>query len=427
MTARSLLVLFMVIGIIYDLITMYIAARQRKKPLPPEVADVYDADRYQQYLSYVADHRKSALIVSGVSFIATTALYYADIYPSLEAAFNGNPYLIFIATMLIFGIVSTVIDVIDSYYTTFFIRERYGLNRQDRKGFIRDTALDILQGTVITLALGMILVFIGEHMAKWTNGFSVSLPAALLIAVAIAAVIAVFVIGASFFSIWILKKQYTFTPLPEGDLRTKVMALQAGAKKQVRIINVYDESKKSTSKNAFLLKFLWHREFGIADNFLNGNAEDELLAVLSHEIGHLKHKKNLLNWLGYAFLGALFCLFVLVVHRPGAILNVNAWIRASFNTRANNYCLLIAVYSACFTPLGKAIGIFNNYRSRCEEYEADREAVKNGYGEALITTFKRLSSDELVNVNPHPIIEFLEYNHPGMYQRIKAIRAAERA
>ena len=427
MSARFLLVLFMAIGIVYDLITMYIAAQQRKKPLPPEVADVYDADRYRQYLSYVADHRKCALIVSGVSFIVTTALYYANFYPALEAALNGNPYLIFIATMLIFGIFSTVIDVIDSYYTTFFIRERYGLNRQDRKGFIRDTALDILQSTVITLSLGMILVFIGEHMAKWTNGFSVSLPAALLIAVAIAAVIAVFVIGASFFSIWILKKQYTFTPLPEGDLRSKVMALQAGAKKQVHIINVYDESKKSTYKNAFLLKLLWHREFGIADNFLNENAEDELLAVLSHEIGHLKHRKNLLNWLGYAFLGALFCLFVLVVHRPGAMLNVNAWIRASFNMSANNYCLLIAVYSACFTPIEKAFGVFNNYRSRCEEYEADREAVKNGYGEALITTFKRLSSDELVNVNPHPVIEFLEYNHPGMYQRIKAIRAAERA
>ena len=104
---------------------------------------------------------------------------------------------------------------------------------------------------------------------------------------------------------------------------------------------------------------------------------------------------------------------------------MNTWIRSSVNTSVNNYYILIAVYSACFTPLGKAIGIFNNYRSRCEEYEADREAVKNGYGEALITTFKRLSSDELVNVNPHPIIEFLEYNHPGMYQRIKAIREAE--
>ena len=51
-------------------------------------------------------------------------------------------------------------------------------------------------------------------------------------------------------------------------------------------------------------------------------------------------------------------------------------------------------------------------------------AVKNGYGEELIATFKRLSSDELVNVYPHPAVEFLEYNHPGMYQRIRAVREA---
>ena len=55
MSARVILILFMVAGIIYDLITMYISAQHRKKPLPPEVADVYDHDRYQKYLSYVAD------------------------------------------------------------------------------------------------------------------------------------------------------------------------------------------------------------------------------------------------------------------------------------------------------------------------------------------------------------------------------------
>lgn len=76
------------------------------------------------------------------------------------------------------------------------------------------------------------------------------------------------------------------------------------------------------------------------------------------------------------------------------------------------------------TPVGFLWGIFSNYRSRIEEYEADREAVKNGYGEELIGTFKRLSNDELVDVNPHPVIEFLEYDHPGMNNRIKAIHSA---
>ena len=50
------------------------------------------------------------------------------------------------------------------------------------------------------------------------------------------------------------------------------------------------------------------------------------------------------------------------------------------------------------------------------------EAVKNRYGEELIATFKKLSSDELINIYPHPIIEFIENDHPGMYNRIVAIK-----
>ena len=170
----------------------------------------------------------------------------------------------------------------------------------------------------------------------WKTGIK-----AVLIALIIAAVIALFVVGAALLSLWVMKRQYTFTPLPDGPLRDRIIQLQASSKKKVRIINVYDESKKSTSKNAFLLRFLWHREFGIADNFLNENAEDELLGVLSHEIGHLKHKKNFLNYLSYAFLALLFVLAVMVIHKPGFVLSINTWIRDSFGVTTNNYYLSI--------------------------------------------------------------------------------------
>lgn len=69
MSARILLILLLVVSVLYELMTMYIAAQQRKKPLPAEVVDVYDADRYQKYLSYVADHRKAGLIVSAVNMV----------------------------------------------------------------------------------------------------------------------------------------------------------------------------------------------------------------------------------------------------------------------------------------------------------------------------------------------------------------------
>ena len=73
-----------------------------------------------------------------------------------------------------------------------------------------------------------------------------------------------------------LKKQYEFTELGNGALRDKIEDMMKDCKKKVQKIQVYNESKKSTSKNAFLLKLLWIREFGIADNFINENSYDEL-------------------------------------------------------------------------------------------------------------------------------------------------------
>ena len=169
-----------------------------------------------------------------------------------------------------------------------------------------------------------------------------------------------------------------------------------------------------------------HREFGIADNFMNENAEDELLAVLSHEIGHLKHKKNILNFISYFETVLLAAIVLLIMVKPDIILALTSWVRDSFGIKSNNYYLIFIVFGYILKPIMFVSSIFSMYKSRWEEYEADRESVKNGYAEALIKTFKTLSSDELINVYPHPFIEFTEYDHPGMYQRIKAIREADK-
>ena len=67
--------------------------------------------------------------------------------------------------------------------------------------------------------------------------------------------------------------------------------------------------------------------------------------------------------------------------------------------------------------------MFKNYISRKEEKEADYNSVDHGYGQALIKTFTKISQDELIDVNPHSWIEFLEYDHPGMATRISYIQA----
>lgn len=423
MFSARLFILIMSLGkLAYELLLANISDKHRKKPLPAEVADVYEPERYQTYIDFQADKRVLRNKFNLITLITDVILIFSPIYSMIDGWCHQNPYLVLLLTYAIIWVISTITDTWASYEITFGLMEKYGLNKKDLREFVKDEVLNGVFGLILTVGLLELLTYIGEHMSLWTNGFTVGYKISLLILLGIVAVLLLFFFAANLISYAVLRKQYTFTPLEDGELKDKINALQADSKKKVKYIYVYNESKKTTTKNAFLLKLFWHREFGIADNFMNENAEDELLAVLSHEIGHLKHKKNILNYLSYADKVVLAGIALLLMVKPDIILSCTNWIRVSFNITVNNYYLLFVVFSYIISPVAYLHNLFYMYKSRWEEYEADRESVKNGYGEALITTFKTLSSDELVNVYPHPFIEFTEYDHPGMYQRIKAIR-----
>lgn len=424
-SARVFVFAFSLIRLIFDSFIWHLSDIQRKKPLPEEVADVYDAERYQTYLSYVADNKRVVNISKGINLVIDVFLIFSPFYSWIEAVCNGNVYLICLISYFVMWFVSSVIDVCLSYYDTFTIMEKYGLNKKDHKEFAKDEALGIISSLVISLIVYMFFAFIGEHLSVWTESGTADKKQMMLVVVGIAIIGAVLICLIQLFSYFILKKQYVFTEMEEGELKDKINALQATSKKKVKKIYIYNESKKTTTKNAFLLKLFWHREFGIADNFMDGNSEGELLAVLSHEIGHLKHKKDWRNFIGYGISILLAVVIGIFIINPTPVYALNEWVRASWNLTQNNYVVLLVVYVDILNVVMFGNRLFSSYKSKCEEYEADREAVKNGYGEEMITMFKKLSSDELVNVNPHPVVEALEYSHPGMYRRVKAIREAE--
>ena len=120
-------------------------------------------------------------------------------------------------------------------------------------------------------------------------------------------------------------------------------------------------------------------------------------------------------------------IFALLVSNAEAVSSFATYTRESFGLSCNNYYLLTIIAGYAIIPVSWITSLFSNWKSRREEKEADLNAVKEGYGEELIATFKRVSDDELIDVNPAPVIEFCEYSHPGMYQRIKYIREAMEA
>lgn len=423
-SARIFLLLVMVFHFAWYLFEEYLEMKQQKKPLPEEVSDIYDSDRYSKFISHEGEIRKLYFIYRSVNFIIDTCILFTPVFAAIEKLSLGNVYIAFVLTYFLYWIAGEITDIPYSYYYNFVIDEKYGLNKLTRKEFVKDELLSIAGDIVSSLALVSLIAFCGEHMARWTNGFTVGWKKTVLIGLGVYGALTVVALGISLFNYFLLKKRYTFTPLPEGDLRDKIQGLLIGCNKKISEIYVYDESKKSTEKNAFLLKLLWHREFGIADNFVNENDERELLAVLSHEIGHLKHRKDLLDVINWIIGLVLTAVLLALLCYPAPAFWVNHWIRDSFQLTQNNYYILLSVYSGFLAPFTFVSKRFSNYKSRRNEYEADMEAVKNGLGEELITTFSKMTSDELIDLNPHPVLEWLNYDHPGMYRRISYIREA---
>ena len=424
MTFQWFYICFMAVMLIYDAVTFRIVRQYRKNPLPEEVADVYDAERYQTFLSYKNDNGRLFVIKKAVSTGIDLIVLFSGLFQFLDQAIGNHLYLLYLVTMAILSLISEAVSYIADYYSTFTIAEKYKLNKKTRAEFNHDELLNFGMELLMMSVLGAFMIFLCTNLGRWTNGFAISYLKSFWVCLLIAGAFLLLALLLSLLSLAALRKQYTFHDLEAGELRTRIEALIKDTHKKVKKITVYNESKKSVNKNAFVLKLLWYREISIADNFLDENSEDELLAVIAHECGHLKHRKDLFNWIQYGFLALLFALLVWLLPNAAILTGYTEWIKASFHLQYDNYYLMMLGIMAVGTPLGFLFSLYGNWRSRREEYEADRNAVSCGYGRAMIKMFKQLSSDELVDANPSPVIEFLEYDHPGMYQRIHALNHA---
>lgn len=425
MSARIVFIILGFLNMVWFFIKYQISYIQRGKTLPAEVSDIYDAERYQTFLNYEAESTRLAAFRRAVLFVVLSIITLSPVYEWIEKFADKNIYIILLITIVMQYTIEEVFELPFFYYGVFTIEEKYGLNKSDKKTFFKDTLVEYFTNLIMSIGLLEIVVFMFNKAQTVSISTTLGYGKAFLVCLAMALGMFILIVIMVVIQIISLRLQYKFTPLEEGDLRNKINHLQESSRKKVKRIYVYDESKKTTSKNAFLLKFLFFREFGIADNFLNENSERELLAVLSHEIGHLKHKKTFLNYLKIIILIIMFMALWYILANPHLLSGrpvFENWIIKSFNLTVYNYYLNLALLTGLFKPLYFLLPLVENYRQRQEEYEADQEAVKNGYGEDLINTFKEMSSDELIDINPHPIMVFLYYDHPTIYQRIVAIR-----
>jgi len=176
-----------------------------------------------------------------------------------------------------------------------------------------------------------------------------------------------------------------------------------------------DGSKRSSKSNAFFTGFGRNKRIALFDTLIDKHTVPELIAVLAHEIGHHK-KKHILQGtiLNILHAGVLFFVLSIFLDSPR--------LYDAFYMEQQSIYSGILFFGLLYTPLEMVLSVIMNALSRRNEYEADRFAAETiQHPQHLIEALKKLYAGNLSNLMPHPFYVFLNYSHPPLLQRMRAI------
>lgn len=403
------LVIGLLVGVYaFETVVAILNQKHSRKPIPENVKDVYSRERYNKWLVYSLEGHRFNLLQQGFSLIVTLVLLLGPLarLGSVVSTWVTDPIL---QSLLFLGIYQTfmlLVGIPFRLYRTFSIEERHGFNRTTKKMFVRDTVVSY----IVMLILGG-LVF-GSIHALFLR-FSEDLW--MFVGITWAVLALIMFLAVAFLGKWFMRLFNKFTPLSEGELRTRIEDLGSSLGFNVKAILVMDASKRSTKSNAAFIGLGKAREVILYDTLLDRMSDDEILAVLAHELGHAMHKDT---WRLLARQVVVMAVYALGI---GLILQTPALFKG-FGFSGIHFGFSFILFSILAEPISLLIGIPLNLLSRRAEYKADAFAAKYTNANWLAAALKTLSRENLSNLNPHPVAVRLYYSHPPMSDRIGALQ-----
>jgi STE24 endopeptidase len=201
-------------------------------------------------------------------------------------------------------------------------------------------------------------------------------------------------------------------PLDSGLLRTKIESYAMEVGFTIDKIFVIDGSKRSTKANAYFSGFGREKRVTLYDTLINDLEDDEIVAVLAHEVGHYKKNHIIFNLIA-SVITTGFTLWVLSLFIGNELLS------EALNVSQASFHIGLIAFGVLFSPISEITGLLMNYLSRKFEYQADNYAKKTFEGKPLISGLKKLSKNSLSNLTPHPAYVFAHYSHPTLLERFK--------
>ena len=392
----------------------YINHRNWKDEIPNELKDFYDKEKYKKAKNYALSKNKISLFSSSLSFLLVISLIVFNGYgiidqfvsinlsKSFESLQISSNFIQSGVFFLILFILNSIISIPFSYYNTFVIEEKFGFNKTTKLTFF----IDIIKSTLLSFFIGGILLFLALYLYENLNdGFWLWLWIGLSL---------LMILINMFYADLIVPIFNKLTPLDDGELRNKIEKYSKDVGYLLKNIYVIDGSKRSTKANAFFSGLGPRKTIALYDTLIEKHTENELVAVLAHEVGHFK-KKHIFSGLIMSIIqiGIMSFFFELCLKLPEISIALGG-LESSFH-------LGLVGFSIIFSPISILSGIIMNYNSRKNEFEADAYAKETFNGEDLSLALKKLSVDSLSNIYPHPLYVFFHYSHPPLIQRLRAL------
>ena len=368
-----------------------------------------DGELLKKTSDYTLEHSRFGYFES----IFNNILLIVFLFGGLLTLYNGwidSLHLSFILTGILFffllSFASSILDIPFDLYTTFKIENKYGFNTTTAKLWI----LDFIKSTVISIILMGIMGGIGFWLIKASpNYWWIWLWAFYL----------VFSLFLMYISPYVIEPLFNkFTPIAEDykELEEKIRNMMEKVGLKVSRVFQMDASKRSKHTNAYFTGIGKVKRIILYDTLLEKMDEQEILAVLAHEVGHWK-KKHILKRIIVSeiigFFGIYISFRILQTDWLGQMFNIE---NATFFTKLVILGFIGSIVSFPFTPISA-------YFSRKHERQADQMAVNlTGKPDGLIRSLIKLSKDNLANLHPHPFFAKFYYSHPPIVDRINTLK-----
>lgn len=394
---------------ILDQVLAYLNLSNLKSTVPAEMAGVYDDEKYAKSQDYTKANTKFGFITETFSFVLTFVVLKSGYLGQLNdmiSAHYSNPIILALIFFGVLFIISDLINIPFSLYSTFVIEEKFGFNKTTIGTFI----VDKIKGYVLTSLIGGLIIStllylttsIGENF--WIYFW---------------VIIAVLMLSLNmFYTSLILPLFNKLTPLEDGELKEAITAYSQKIDFPLDNIYVIDGSKRSNKANAFFSGIGKKKKIVLYDTLINNHSIEELVAVLAHEVGHFK-RKHIITTMILAVAQVGFMLFLL------SKFAFNTELSQALGAKSYAMHLNLVAFTMMYTPISSITSVLMNMLSRKNEYEADDYAAQTYSSKALQTALKRLSVNNLSSLTPHPAVVFMSYSHPTVLARLENLAKTE--